>query len=875
MAEVPVVTFTDAELSEDAHLPEESRFVTQVFYFKDGMGQKIKDEANQNDPAVNFTPEAGAEGYINTIPRDSNGENLMAYADATAATKAYVTEQRWKKLGGENTLAIDKSGSMFLKPQLASTRGYIDNIYGYEEAPYPNALVKWTKVGTAPKIITVPAKEGASVKVKNNTTNTAIGLKVATFQNLFPAYPDTTAGTSTAFVLLLNVVPNDSSPTTKNQEEQNRWQITTTLGDLKITIREDDRVKVDIDGHVTEVSNPLNEFLETGRLASRWKTGKTYRFFVYRTFNGVMISNGISLDSELNETGKKGETRPTEVSTFCRKNPDFDWSAVWDEYSQLATSISGEYGALKIPCAPAGSPAHPELGDGSDEYVDLTGDLLVEFEKCHGNVNVTPVVYYGRGEHKTFLMKIEETAGETDEEYIGRILVLPIWSNLGSKLGIHVTKWIKENASGEKWLRLTFIVSDRNDGSAAPFVDTGVTQGSEPDPIALNDERRDVYSSSPVLLGFAIRKARTEYDPFGYETGLFNIEGEGLDERVTSVEVTCGLDGTSGSISIDGGGLDVPTNKIGGLEIEVEGGYNTVGGTLAKVIAWGYGVDRSFGEDTFSVELTGRETVLNDIKPGMYDYYDGRNNFDTVQEMLALCGFSFNHQQDGHELAIEDELPSSSDPLQAPMIDFQGGTPVMEALQRIAELDLHRILIDLDGKAWYIAVSDETEGGAIEYWTRPKTWVYPDADVISVSDSPNFDDLRNHIMLVGMGLQFDKNKKVNDFLGVGDFFVVRKEIKVVTDPVIAWDRGMFQVIPGFKDKPDLEDDIKVWKHWSQIVYHESQSTIPGNSDVRLLDRFETSLGTFVIVNISHSVNLEGKEWTTSLGLQRGGDFHEF
>jgi len=166
-----------------------------------------------------------------------------------------------------------------------------------------------------------------------------------------------------------------------------------------------------------------------------------------------------------------------------------------------------------------------------------------------------------------------------------------------------------------------------------------------------------------------------------------------------------------------------------------------------------------------------------------------------------------------------------------------------------------------------MAVSDVDTG---EYYMKNTTWVYPDADVMDVSETPMFDDLRNKIMIVGLPMYF-KGTDFSNFAGTDDFNLIRVEGEITTTPAFSWDRGMFQVIPGNYSKDEFDNAAKRWVQWAQTVYFDATATIPGNSQIRLLQQFECSYGTFVVLGMSHDINFESKEWTTSLTLQRADD----
>jgi hypothetical protein len=331
--------------------------------------------------------------------------------------------------------------------------------------------------------------------------------------------------------------------------------------------------------------------------------------------------------------------------------------------------------------------------------------------------------------------------------------------------------------------------------------------------------------------------------------GVLDI-GSLRTDLIKEVSVNRSFDGTSGRITWDvfpGGTADL---SVGGLVLSVEGGYNTVPGVIYTGIGAVCGDATSSNSDTMVVDLHGREVKMTDSGGGLRiidaPFFDGMDHNCVVEWLARYAGVPVNAR------ATPYKLPSGG--ISTPIIDFQTGSPVWDA---ILELQKH---------AASIAYFDRF--GVLQYTDvgRPNNtnWSYPKHKVETAETTVDVFAVRNTVVVGGlayMGKSSDLGPFDVDFENIIPFFATERSS---THPEFKWDKMAFYVLPGIMKLAEMKAAAKKIIQSFTRARATGSVTIPGNAQIELLDTFN---GSYVVVQVSHNVNMQSKTWTTSLALE--------
>jgi hypothetical protein len=313
-----------------------------------------------------------------------------------------------------------------------------------------------------------------------------------------------------------------------------------------------------------------------------------------------------------------------------------------------------------------------------------------------------------------------------------------------------------------------------------------------------------------------------------------------------------GLDGSSGSIEVDkygfaGQGASA-TQSIGAITIDAGGGYGTTSGNIFYGLAMGIG-DSSDAEGAgWIIPLVGLEKKMDDICLINVPFFDGKS-FQTAADFLTkyaglVADYSF--------ASPTDLLQASSD-VNVARYDWKSGTTVRSAIDDICESTLHTYVV---------------KGGKIYFYkcgvnglptTLGTDWgpTYSSVKIVSTSRTPDFDDLRNEIVV--MGLQAVPDGQGSEIEDIPTF--PRVELRTnSTTPTVPWSKSIFKPLPGQLTVAQIEDAADRLASLTSLYYVLGSLTIPGNASISPYDKWNS----YVIHNVTHNLDLQSKSWTTSL-----------
>ena len=336
----------------------------------------------------------------------------------------------------------------------------------------------------------------------------------------------------------------------------------------------------------------------------------------------------------------------------------------------------------------------------------------------------------------------------------------------------------------------------------------------------------------------------------------------------TSISISRTLDGTTGSISLDKYAMmvqdDIPEQSIGGIILEMHGGNTNqregsgetvmVPGKVFSGIAMEITDNVAEGGDSLSINLYGLEKKLEEIKLINAPFWDG----DKISVAAAWLG-----EYGGVDIsfAFGDgtlSLPRSTS-FEAPAVNFQMGTTVLEALKTIGEMTNQSFIIQRDGVGYYYKRNDL--GVPLQAYSG-NLHVYTSTNVISMDVQPFFGNFYNTVMTVGL-LNESPSMEKEPPLFPGVRFNTLK-----TDPPLPWSKIMVDGVQGYLDNDKLNDiharNLKLFRHYIST----GSITVPGNSSIDLFDRIQIDDKEFYIHGVTQNIDLASGVWTTGLQVAK-------
>jgi len=370
------------------------------------------------------------------------------------------------------------------------------------------------------------------------------------------------------------------------------------------------------------------------------------------------------------------------------------------------------------------------------------------------------------------------------------------------------------------------------------------------------------------LFGYILRTSESRETTTHTDNGSFELNvtdgtpAAPWQDYIKSVSVTTGLDGISGQVVVDkygfAGQSAVPVQDIGALVLTVSRApASSVTGTIFSGIAMGISDTQSSEGGEFTIPLVGLHQKMEDIVLINVPFFDGER-FGYVAQFLAnYCGLipNFGFASTG------DILPASDD-ITAPLIDFKTGTTVADAMNQLMEFSAHNFVFQPDGQVYFYKLA--TDGLPVTLGTD---WEpdYPDTKVISIDKTPDFEDLRNEALVIGLQQVGEPERQRATVQEYPTIPLILQYTNYGITPPIPWSKPMVYGIPGYVTESILQRVMDQIEVLTKIYELTGRTTIPGNAQVKPYDRW----GDYVIVSVTQNVDLEGKTWTTDLEFASG------
>ena len=629
-----------------------------------------------------------------------------------------------------------------------------------------------------------------------------------------------------AFTMMFNVTPMTEGLSNPTLEQDNPWSITMEFGDVTMELNSTGamRAKVDPDDSWTTVNLAAGKAKEGPPQQERIEDKDPFIITVYPVWNGIVVVNGVQ------------DARPTvgSASYFVRK-------------LKGPSVLESPYSTGFDPTAP--SEVLVGVGSGATSVlVDFGATMTVTVKNCLVDMCYLPCFFVNSGWFDEWVVTTDDIPGTVEFHYD----IYPIWTKNGTAMTLG---------------RLA---------PPPPQPEPDVTQSTYVGPLADTHysyvrwrmEQAAHNRFSGEVFGFIFEVEEERDFPVRNSNGHFALAWTGGSpgdpsttgdwrDYITGINVTISLDGSSGSLTVDKYGVAgqhaEATQDIGAITINMTGGNGTVGGSIFQGLAMGVSDSKSVDGATWNVPLVGLEKKMDDIMLINVPFFDGETFFRATSFLCTYVGIISDYGNAPN--AVIDRLGQSEE-VNVARYDWKSGTTIRSAFDDIMS-DLGYNYVVRDGKIYFYEL-DLITGlpllGGID-----RSVGYTNTKVITDDRSPDFDDIRNEIVVIG--LEAVPSGRDTDIQKVPTF--PRVELRrPATTPDVPWAKSMVRSLSGYLPIAQISDAADRLVAESRTYKVLGSVTIPGNASIKPYDRW----GSAYIYSVTHSVDLVSKSWTTSLEL---------
>jgi len=629
-----------------------------------------------------------------------------------------------------------------------------------------------------------------------------------------------------AFALMVNVTPSFPSGTPPEESAKNPWRVYIEAGD-DIVMKLQDGGALDVtisntgdpstDRQTTKVQ--LNDAQSKEKPPQGKKMPGTIPFLIvaFPVWNGIVIASGIQDTPGL----------VTNVSSqFCPKKKGLDIAQYVEDFD-------------------LDSPAHV-LVPSAGNIVDFGSYVQVSSLNCHVELAYLPCFFWPSAEWDTWFLINEDTFQSTYsyDAYI-------IWTNNG--LPVVAGAIPIETDTGK---------------DAPPGGKFAVINWS------LETPKADRYS--PEIFGYILRTEEERDFVSKTGNGSFALDWVGGDpggptpaswsRYIQSVSVTTAISDngstSSGTITVDKYGLAgynaSVIQDIGAITISASGGESTFSGVIFQGLAMGISDQDSADSNVWTIPLVGLEMKMQDIKLVRPPFFDGYLLANALNFLCRYGGITPDYTYAPNAGTEAFRLPSSQD-IEIAVLDYKTGTSVMDAINGIMGYAQHAYVVR-DGRIYFY----ERDSSGMPVWlsnpaNTARQLSHPDSKIQTIDRTPDFDDIRNEIVIVGLsqvtgGTETDLKVPLQPQI---------LTINQSTTPDIPWSRPQLEAVPGAVSRSIMQNYAEAVRIDSSIYRFSGRTTVRGDARIKPYDRWS---GTQAIVSVTHNLDFQAKTWTTDLEL---------
>jgi len=577
---------------------------------------------------------------------------------------------------------------------------------------------------------------------------------------------------------------------------------------------------------VNLVSGPGEECIPQGKSASTDKN-KSFVLTVYPLWDGVVVQSGV-------QTGKNIISSSAAYIPVIKKASIFDYAIQKTRSDGTQVPFDPENpDEVFVTTVKGGNSTVPNLGTAATE-------LIVTASNCSCCIAYAPIYFTKK------MSYIHTICGNTSVNgYSYKYKGFPIWT------------------SNETYYRMDDEIAFSTTSIPGPAEYTKVFKSNN---IVLSTNAAQYQRRAGEVFGEIIQMIETVPASSTSSAPSYDNGITGWEDYITSVTLNSTLDSNSGSFTFDkygatnGNQSTQIQQSVGKININVKGCYNTNKSTSKDDTTYclfkGYSYESSDSANNsgcdVTVNLVGVEKRLEDVNLINPPIFDGWKFVDVAAYICKFAGVAYN-------LSSADQgvrLQMSTDPIETVCFNWTTGLICRQALDEICKDTAHGY-VTIDGVIKFF--QRESDG-------RPNytgtTWTgFDGTNIQNIEMNPNFENLRNQIVLIGMRkITEDAQKDFPDKFPVFPMTSLRNNS---TTPHIPWPKRLCYTVPGFPTQNELDkiaDKIAKGSNYYEIM---GSTTIPG-ADIKILDKF---LG-YIVIGVTHNIDLVGKTWTTSLQLQK-------
>jgi len=696
-----------------------------------------------------------------------------------------------------------------------------------------------------------------------------------------------------AFCLVLNVVPLRPGKASPDTVRENSWELVIVFGEVTMTLQETGAFFVELNGNRVRTQLSQSQAKESPPQATQLKDVNPYVIVVYPVWNGIIVSNGIQ---DLQNTAEVS-------SVFVPKTEGIDISkAEYHENNYVFDSENPDEVVVVMPTAGA---------ENGKAKVNFGTYVTAKGENCRFELAYVPLFFTHRCWFATFFIgsenvNVDDATACTsiipeDLMYCFQYEYWPFYANNDAP-GLTVNQatvgsWLTPNISPAQYKHIDWKVEMTLPARWGPeiygyYLKTTEIRNQRVNNYSGNESGSDEGPGSP-LIDFRIRwTGGTPGDSDAADrrvtsSGVHKMDsdGRGWVDWITNISTSVGLDGSSASITIDKYGLAGQdariVQSIGAITIDIGNGPSgTEDGRIFSGIAQGISETEGSDGGTWTINIVGIEKKLDDIILVNAPYFDG-TTVDYTTEYLCNYGgvdrdmsyvTSAVHDGSLRPRYLWERLPATTD-IAAPMFDFKAGTTISDAISQTMKEVAYWYFIDRFGKMRFYDLYLGTDGFVtrsglprnITNETDAKTfWGYDNTKITSIDMSPEFEDIRNEIILIAM-----QDVRITSSKGVAEVPLnpIIAKAGQDTNPNFPWQRGLVEGLKGILTEAEIDDILTVRLADTYNYETSGKTQIPGNA---LIDPYMRWGGNeFVITTVSHTVDFNGKTWTTDLEFAHG------
>jgi hypothetical protein len=294
--------------------------------------------------------------------------------------------------------------------------------------------------------------------------------------------------------------------------------------------------------------------------------------------------------------------------------------------------------------------------------------------------------------------------------------------------------------------------------------------------------------------------------------------------------------------------------NVGAIQVALAGGANTIPGIVFTGLAMGNAQENSPDENHVRIPLRGRESKL-DTDGGIVllgaPYFDGMDHRDAMT-------FLANYGAVPIDTSLAEPFPLiSSLNLRNPIFDFPNGTGVNQAMETVSQSAGTIYYFDRFGTLIYFEAAK----------TTGRNWNYPDLNLEQFSDEPDFQWLRDRIIIRSTVRAPGSNRFVpgNDPTEQIPIELVEVKVSMTSIPTFPWPRIGVYTIPQIVDS--RAELIRLAYQMAKGIARPrsaSRCQIPGNAQMELHDLINSN---WLVTSISHNVDTQAKRWTMNVGVE--------